>query len=874
MFRKSFLQVIALFLPIAFGVVGIGIYAFQSEKSKEFIITATNESSVVEMGRGAIEENLEKVVSDLLFLSQYHAFKAFIDTFRSSTQSEIGEDFKRMMERRHVYDQLRWIDESGMERLRINYNGGRSSIVPEEHLQNKKNRYYFSHAMKLSPHEIYFSPFDLNIEKNKVEIPYKPTIRIATPVVDSAGDKRGIFIINYLGDDVIRKFTEITAMSRGSSMLLNSDGYWIKGVDPADEWGFILNHNDLTMAHRHPFAWNRILKEEHGQFENEEGLWTFTTVYPLPSRSLSPNRPYFWKAVTYIPAEKLYAHSNILLYTFLVIGALALVLSGVGSWALIYQYEKKKQVISALQELHRKTEGILRSVPDMIVQVDNDKRYTWVNREGRAFFGEDVIGKEASFYFEGEQNTYDSVNPLLTGDSDAVYIESWQRRCDREKRLLGWWCQALKDEEGKIIGILSTARDITEQKLSKEALEASEKKYKGLVENAMVGIYRMDFSGKVLYVNGALAQILGYDSPEELIGKNSASRYKEPKQGAEFMQRLLKEEHVGNYEIELLDKHSATVPVMISGMVDGDIFSGMIMDMREIKHSRQEIEKLSKAIEQIDDAVVMTNKEGVVTYVNAAFSEHTGYTADEILGKTPRIFKSGEHSKEFYQELWEIILSGKVYRGTFINRKKNGDLYYENKTITPLRDDKNSIVGFVWTGKDVTQETLLHREIERIATIDNLTGIYNRHKFEELFALEAERSRRFSSSLSLILIDIDHFKSVNDTYGHNAGDEVLKYLTEIVEKNIRKIDIFARWGGEEFLILSPGTGIDDIQLLAEKLRLAVECATFAEVGNITISLGASTFKKEDTFSELFKRVDKGLYYAKEHGRNQVGVVES
>lgn len=874
MFRKNFLQVLALFLPIAFGVIGSGIYAFQSEKKKEFIIRASHESAVVEMGRSAIEENLEKVVNDLLFLSQYHEFKALIETSSSPTQSDMGEDFKMIMDSRHIYDQLRWIDETGMERLRINYDGGRSSIVPKKQLQNKKNRYYFSHAMKLSANEIYFSPFDLNIENNKIETPYKPTIRIATPVADSLGTRRGIFIINYLGDDIIRKFTAITAMSHGASMLLNSDGYWIKGVDPGDEWGFMLNRDDLTMAHRHPFAWNKILKEDHGQFENEEGLWTFTTVYPLPERSLSPDRPYFWKAVTHIASEKLYANTYDSLYIFLSIGALALLLSGAGSWALIYQYGKKKQALGALQDLHRKTEGILRSVPDMIVQVDNDKRYTWVNREGRAFFGEDVIGKEASFYFEGEQNTYDSVNPLLTGDSDAMYVESWQRRRDGEKRLLGWWCQVLKDEEGKITGILSTARDITEQKLSKKALEASEKKYKGLVENAMVGIYRMDFSGKVLYVNGALAEMLGYDSPSELIGTNSASRYKEPKGGVAFMQRLLKEEHVSNYEIELLDKNSATVPVMISGMVDGDIFSGMIIDMREIKHSRQEIDKLSKAIEQIDDAVVMTDKNGVVTYVNAAFSEHTGYTADDILGKTPRIFKSGDHDQAFYEELWKTILSGKVYRGTFINRKKNGDHYYENKTITPLRDDKNSIVGFVWTGKDVTQETLLHREIERIATIDSLTGIYNRHKFEELFALEAERSRRFSLPLSIIMIDIDHFKSVNDTYGHNVGDEVLQYLAEVVQKNIRKIDIFARWGGEEFLVLSPGTNLEDIQKLAEKLRLAVENAAFATIGKITISLGVSTFNKEDTFSELFKRVDKGLYCAKEQGRNQVGVIES
>ncbi|MDP1784141.1 MAG: GGDEF domain-containing protein [Sulfuricurvum sp.] len=206
-------------------------------------------------------------------------------------------------------------------------------------------------------------------------------------------------------------------------------------------------------------------------------------------------------------------------------------------------------------------------------------------------------------------------------------------------------------------------------------------------------------------------------------------------------------------------------------------------------------------------------------------------------------------------------------------QKKNGDLYYEDKTITPLKDDKETIVGFVTTGKDVTHETLLNQEIQRIATIDHLTGVYNRHKFEELFTLEAERARRFSLPLSLILIDIDHFKLVNDTYGHDTGDEVLKQLANIVQENIRKLDVFARWGGEEFLLLCPSTDLDNIQILADKLRLAVDNSTFPKVNHLTISIGVSTFEKSDSFSELFKRADQGLYYAKKQGRNQVYTIE-
>lgn len=410
-------------------------------------------------------------------------------------------------------------------------------------------------------------------------------------------------------------------------------------------------------------------------------------------------------------------------------------------------------------------------------------------------------------------------------------------------------------------------------KAEQEALEKSEQKYKDLVENAMVGIYRSNLSGTILYVNHTMAKMLGYSAPDELIGKKSILVYKYPEQREIFIQKLSQEHVVSNYELELVDSDSNTLPIMISATLDGDVLSGMIIDMSEIKKSENEINKLSKVIEQIDDTVAITDKQGIITYVNQAFCNHTGFTEDEVLGESFRILKSDRYDNTFYKKLWTTISNGDIFRDTVINRKKNGDLYYEDKTITPLKDDKNNIIGYVSTGKDVTLETLMNQEIQRIATIDQLTGIYNRHKFEELFILETERSRRFLQPLSLILIDIDHFKAVNDTYGHDVGDEVLKTLTDVVQENIRKIDIFARWGGEEFLVLSPNTDLKNIQKLAEKLRSAVENTSFSTVNHVTISLGISTFRDDDTFVSLFKRVDQGLYYAKEHGRNQVGVIK-
>ncbi len=764
--RKSFfLQVIVLFVPLALGIIGIAVYTYQAEKRQELRTALLNEFTILKMGKSFIQQTLDRVEKDVQYLSQYHDFEEYIATGSAENLKHISHDFKLVMQNLRVYNQLRWIDETGMERLRINFNNGVPVLVPKQKLQNKKDRYYFSEAMQLREGETYFSKFDLNVENQKVEIPYKPMIRVATPIVNKEDDYKGIFIINYFGEELLQKFTEGTAVSRGDVMLLNDKGYWLKGVKKSDEWGFMFNRNDLSLSHRYPSVWKRIANNEEGQFIDEKGLWTFTTVRPSINM-LGVSNPNIqemkWKAVIFVPSERLYVKSNALFVTLSLYTLLGLVGAGTGSFILAYLYRKKELALNDFRKLQKKTEGILLSVPDIIMQVDNDKRYVWANKQGLIFFGTDVIGKEASFYFEGEQDTYETVHSLLEGNIDSVYVESWQRRQDGEKRLLAWWCQTLRDEDGKITGVLSTARDITDEKTIQQSLKESERKYKNL----------------------------------------------------------------------------------------------------------------AKAMEQIDDIFYITDKFGNISYVNEAYCRHTGYTKEEIIGQNARMSKSGMHDQAFYKELWATILGGETYRNTLINRKKNDDLYYEKKTITPLKDDNQQIVGFISTGKDVTQETMLHQEVERIATIDNLTGIYNRHKFEELFTLESERSRRFGHPLSMILIDIDHFKLVNDMYGHDIGDRVLKHLAQIVQENIRKIDIFARWGGEEFLVLSPNTDFESIQSLAEKLRVAVANATFPEIQHITISLGLSVFEKEDTFSELFKRADKGLYEAKENGRNRIGIVKA
>ena len=292
-------------------------------------------------------------------------------------------------------------------------------------------------------------------------------------------------------------------------------------------------------------------------------------------------------------------------------------------------------------------------------------------------------------------------------------------------------------------------------------------------------------------------------------------------------------------------------------------------ELLQLQKTEAQLKLLGQAIEQTDEMIRITDKDGIITYVNEALVAHTGYKRVELIGQNMSIFKSNQQKPGFYKELWETISSGKTYRGIMINRKKDKTIYYEEQTITPIFDDTRCIQHFVSTSQDITERIAMEEQLKQLATIDSLTGIYNRHKISTEIETEIVRAKRYTDHFAIAMFDLDYFKEVNDTYGHETGDYVLKKISRIISQYIRESDSFGRWGGEEFMLVFPNLSEEKAMLTAEKLRDLIANCSFNEVAKVTISIGVSTYSKNETKKALLKRVDNALYEAKETGRNRV-----
>lgn len=283
----------------------------------------------------------------------------------------------------------------------------------------------------------------------------------------------------------------------------------------------------------------------------------------------------------------------------------------------------------------------------------------------------------------------------------------------------------------------------------------------------------------------------------------------------------------------------------------------------------EKLQRLREVSEWSADAISITSAQGIIEYVNPAFVELTGYSQAEMLGRSHSILKAGVHKPKFYENMWAALQSNQTFRAQFVNRHKNGAIFYEDLVIRPFHNSQGQITHYIATGRDVSERMKIMRRLEHLANHDGLTGLPNRTLFMDRLQQAQVRASRGGDGFTVMLLDLDQFKSINDTLGHAVGDAVLQTAAWRLRQCLREEDTVARLGGDEFAVILEKTTLhQDVESLLGKMTellrqpLQIENHTVS----IHVSVGIAFYPSHgDNTQTLLKYADSAMYKVKAVG---------
>jgi diguanylate cyclase (GGDEF)-like protein/PAS domain S-box-containing protein len=484
------------------------------------------------------------------------------------------------------------------------------------------------------------------------------------------------------------------------------------------------------------------------------------------------------------------------------------------------------------------------------------------------------------------------VHPDDRAMMDAYFVDEVLgngRRFDKEYRIIRpkdgeeRWVHGLGrlefDSDGRPVVMRGTIQDITERKRAEAALRESKELLLLFIQHAPAALAMFDCEMRYLAVSRRWLEDFGLNG-RKIIGQSHYDIIPEiPEQWRKAHQRALNGETVRTSEdlLERADGTSQWVRREVRPWRTGDgAVGGIIIFAEDITRRKQVEDRLHLAASVFTHAaegITITDSEGNIIEVNDAFTRITGYSRDEVLGKNPRILKSGRQSDEFYEEMWRALKEWGHWSGEIWNRAKDGRVFAEMLTISALRDTSGKVERYVALFSDVTPMKDQQRKLEHAAHYDLLTGLPNRTLLAEQLQREMTEARRRGQSVAVVCLDLDDFKAVNETQGQNFGDQLLTIVANRLQSALREGDTLARLGGDEFAVIltasSGGSEHDDA--LNRLLKAAAEPV---RLGNATIQMSASagvTFypqSDEVNADQLLRQADQAMYQAKLEGKNR------
>ena len=548
--------------------------------------------------------------------------------------------------------------------------------------------------------------------------------------------------------------------------------------------------------------------------------------------------------------------------------------------AIFRDISATRKIEAALREGERYYRHVIDGAIDGYFAIDLQRRFIEVNDTLCSLFGyarEEWIGRTPLDFITAESRAELIVQMQRIDTTDRRRYQLVARRRDGSTFPILLNNATHRNELGEVVGSFGFITDLTPIFEAQRAIAESERELRGILDELQDTYYRTDETGSIVRASRSVEQLLGY-TVEELQGRKLADLYCSPADRADFVARMRANGgHIVGGESRLRHKDGHEIWVRTNAHFIHDAagnvvgVEGTTRDNTAQRRAEEELRLAAKVFESSGEAIMIADAGGRIISVNQAFSKVTGYAAAEVVGRNARLLASGRHDGEFFGEMWRSVLETGYWNGEIWNRRRNGEIFPEWLGISSVRDADGKVTHFVGIFSDISERKAAEAKIAFLAHHDPLTGLPNRLLLKDRMQQAMAHAERAGRKVALLFVDLDRFKAVNDSFGHPAGDALLRDAAQRLRACVRDSDTISRHGGDEFLLV-----LSDLQSSEVPAQIAGKImATLSEPfqieahdATISASVGIALYPEDGAgFDELLKKADTAMYHAKEAGRN-------